>query len=197
MPRVRSKADHAKREATTDKRVTRLRSAKNTSSMAEAALIDPDKPLTDMQLSYAAARARGESVPSAMAIAGYNDQPSYGYRMEKMPNIQQAIAEERKQYAKAAQMTRKKVIDMQLEAYDMARILAEPSSMVAAAREIGKICGFYETNININSNATIKHELHRFEGMSDEELLRILAESLPKEAQQQLGHDPESDQEQP
>ena len=40
-------------------------------------------------------------------------------------------------------MTRKKVMDMLLESYDMAKLMAEPASMVSAAREIEKMCGYY------------------------------------------------------
>ena len=115
--------------------------AMETTTMAAAAMVSPDKPLTEKQRAYAVARARGESVPNAMAIAGYNEQVSYGYRLDKMPNVQRLIQQEQVLYAEAAQMDRKKVIDMQLEAYELARTMAEPATMVSAAREIGKICG--------------------------------------------------------
>ena len=148
--------------------------------MAAAAAVSPDKPLTEKQRLYALARAKGESVANAMAIAGYNEQQSYGYRMDKMPNIQRLIEQERSLYAEAAQMDRKKVIDMQLEAYEMAKTMAEPSTMVAAAREIGKICGLYEPKkVELTVNGSIQHEIHRFEAMSDAELLQVLAQGLP------------------
>lgn len=152
----------------------------NTSTMAAAASVPPDKPLTDKQKAYAVARARGETVPNAMAQAGYNEQPSYGYRLDKMPNVQALIRQEQALYAEAAQIDRKKVIDMQLEAYEMARTMAEPATMVAAAREIGKICGLYEPKkVEINVNGRVQHEIHRFEAMSDAELLEVLAQGLP------------------
>lgn len=149
----------------------------STSTMAAAASVSPDKPLTEKQKAYAVARARGETVPNAMAQAGYNEQPSYGYRLDKMPNVQALIRQEQALYAEAAQMTRKKVIDMQLEAYEMAKTMAEPSTMVAAAREIGKICGLYEPKkVEINVSGQVQHEIHRFEAMSDAELLEVLAQ---------------------
>lgn len=154
--------------------------AVNTSTMAAAAAVSPDKPLTEKQKAYAVARARGETVPNAMAAAGYNEQPSYGYRLDKMPNVQALIRQEQALYAEAAQMTRKKVIDMQLEAYEMAKTMAEPSTMVAAAREIGKICGLYEPKkVEINVSGQVQHEIHRFEAMSDAELLEVLAQGPP------------------
>ena len=64
-----------------------VRSAVNTSTMAAAALVPVDKPLTTQQREFVKHWAAGDSIPNAMARAGYNDQPSYGYRMAKMPNI--------------------------------------------------------------------------------------------------------------
>ena len=169
-----------RREVEKPERVTTVRAATNTSTMAAAAAVSPDKPLTEKQKLYALARARGESVPNAMAAAGYNEQVSYGYRMDKMPNIQRVIQQEQALYAEAAQIDRKKVIDMQLEAYEMAKTMAEPSTMVAAAREIGKICGLYEPRkVEVSVNGAIQHEVHRMEAMSDTELLAFLAQGLP------------------
>ena len=187
MARAKTPIDKEAREADKPNRVKALRNAPETTTMAAAAAVSVDKPLTDKQKSFAAARARGESIPNAMAIAGYNEQPSYGYRLDKMPNVQALIKQENNLYAAASQMDRKKVIDMQLEAFDMAKLLAEPASMVAAAREIGKICGLYEPKkVDITINGSMQHEIHRFEAMSDQELLEMLAKTAP----QQDAHEP-------
>ena len=180
MARVRSKAEQTAREAGAEMRLQTARNARSTCTMAGAAEVSPDKPLTDKQRKYALARARGETVPSAMALAGYNEQPSYGYRLDKMPNIRRLIEQEQALYAEAAQIDRKQVIDMQLEAYEMAKMMAEPSTMVAAAREIGKICGLYEPKrVEVSVEGTLRHEIHRFEAMSDAELLQVLAQGAP------------------
>ena len=180
MAIARTTAQRKGREAGKASRVASVREAPNTGTMAAAAAVPPDKPLTEKQRLYALARAKGESVANAMAIAGYNEQQSYGYRMDKMPNIQRLIEQERSLYAEAAQMDRKRVIDLQLEAYEMAKTMAEPSTMVAAAREIGKICGLYEPKkVELTVNGSVQHEIHRFEAMSDAELLQVLAQGLP------------------
>lgn len=173
MAVAKTRPQRARSAAEAPERVRAVRNAPNTSSHAVAAAVSPDKPLTDRQKAFAIARARGESVPNAMAEAGYNEQPSYGYRLDKMPNVQALIRQEAAKYAEVSNMTRKKVIDMQLEAFEMAKIMAEPSTMVAAAREIGKICGLYEPQ-KIEVTSTVKHELHRFGQMSDEDLLKII-----------------------
>jgi len=180
MARHRPTAEAAWKEADKPKQIRAVRQAINTTTMAAAASVSPDKPLTEKQKAYAIARARGESVANAMAAAGYNEQVSYGYRLDKMPNVQALIRQEQALYAEAAQVDRKKVIDMHLEAFELARMVAEPSSMVAAAREIGKICGLYEPQkVQVNFNGRVQHEIHRFEAMSDAELLDVLAAGLP------------------
>lgn len=180
MAMARNTSQKNRREAEKGERVRALRNAPETTTMAAAAAVSPDKPLTEKQKLYAVARARGESVPNAMHAAGYNEQVSYGYRLDKMPNVQALIRQEQALYAAAAQIDRKKVIDMQLEAFDMARTMAEPATMVSAAREIGKICGLYEPQkVQINVSGSVQHEIHRFEAMSDDELLEVLAQGLP------------------
>lgn len=177
MALARTPIQKRRREAEKGERIASVRTAPETTTMAAAAAVPPDKPLTEKQKAYAVARARGESVPNAMAAAGYNEQPSYGYRLDKMPNVQALIRQEQALYAEAAQIDRKKVIEMQLEAYEMAKTMAEPSTMVAAAREIGKICGLYEPKkVEVSVNGRVQHEIHRFEAMSDAELLQVLAQ---------------------
>ena len=180
MALARNTPQKNRREAEKPERIKSLRAAPETTTMAAAAAVSPDKPLTEKQKLYAVARARGESVPNAMAQAGYNEQVSYGYRLDKMPNVQALIRQEQALYAAAAQIDRKKVIDMQLEAYELARTMAEPATMVSAAREIGKICGLYEPQkVQINVRGSVQHEIHRFEAMSDAELLEVLSQGLP------------------
>lgn len=180
MPRYRHAPEKKLREAERPERIKAVRAGNETTTMAAAAAVSPDKPLTEKQKRFALARARGESIPNAAAIAGYNEQPSYGYRLDKMPNVQRLIRQEQALYAEAAQMDRKKVIDMHLEAYEMAKLIAEPATMVSAAREIGKICGLYEPKkVEVTLNGAVQHEIHRFEAMSDVELLEVLAQGLP------------------
>ncbi len=179
MAIARTTSQKKQREAEKSARVATVRAARGTNTMADAAAVLPDKPLTEKQKAFAVARARGESIPNAMALAGYNEQPSYGYRMDKMPNVRALMQQEQALYAEAAQMSRKKVIDMHLEAYDAAKLLSEPATMVAAAREIGKICGLYEPQkVQIDISGSVQHEIHRLEAMSDTELLEVLTQGL-------------------
>ena len=175
MARARSAPDARRKKSEQDVRVAEIRDqAINTGTMAMAALVPEDKALTDMQKLFVKYLVEGDNVAGAMQRAGYNEQPSYGYRMLKMPNILKARAEYAALYANASQMTKKKVMDMLLEAYDVAKTVSEPSSMVSAAREIGRMCGFYEpTRVKLDISVT-GQAMDRLDRLSDEELLKMI-----------------------
>lgn len=155
----------------------------DTSTYEGAESVDPDKPLTSQQLAFAQAWASGESVSSAALRAGYS-QDSIGYRLIRMPNVRRAYDAEKRKYEEACQMTRKKVMDMHLEAFEMAKLMAEPASMVSAAREIGRMCGYYEpvkhtVDVNVKGEVAVR----QLNAMSDSDLLKLItggaALSLP------------------
>ena len=68
--------------------------------------------------------------------------------------------------------------------------MAEPSSMVSAAREIGKMCGYYEpvkakVDITVNGKTLAK----RLDAMSDEELAKMVADGMVAIAQLENGEE--------
>ena len=149
---------------------------KNTSSHAIAETISPDKPLTDKQKAFVKLWAEGESITSASVRAGYNDGASIAYRMVKMPNVLALYHDYKAKYEAAGDMTRKKVMDMLLESYEMAKLMAEPSTMVAAAREVGKMCGYYapvESRIKLDISGNVVVE--KLNALTDEELVQLIA----------------------
>lgn len=153
-----------------------------------AQLEDDDKPLTDKAKAFVRYWAQGESVSSAAIKAGYGDGASYAYRLVHLPKVKALYDAEKKAYEEAANMSRKKVMDMLVEAYDMAKLMAEPSSMVSAAREIGKMCGYYEPvkktlEINVNGATLAK----KMDQMSDEELQAMIVEGMTAIAQLEQG----------
>lgn len=162
-----------------------------TTTMAAAASVDPDKPLTDKQKAFAKAYAEGNPVPNAMQIAGYNEQPSYGFRLIKMPNVKRAIAKYQEEYARASELSRKDVMNMLKESYEMAKLMTEPATMVSAAREIGKMCGYYEpvkVQVDVAMSGTVKYEQ-----LSDAELFAMIEKAAREadEAERALLEGPE------
>lgn len=172
MPMARNSVQRAIREEEKPKRVAQVRKYVSTSTMEGAALVDPDKPLTEKQKLFAKYYAEGDSIPNAMQRAGYNEQPSYGYRLIRMPNVKREIAKYQAEFQKAAELSKKDVMDMLKEAYEMAKLMNEPSTMVSAAREIGKLCGYYEpTKVQVDVNNTTRV---KFEQLSDAELFAMI-----------------------
>lgn len=159
----------------------------NTGTKAGAALVDPDKPLTEKQKLFVKYWAQGESIQSASERAGYSDNATFAYRMVYMPNILKLYNEEKRLYAEASQMTRKKVMDMLLEAYEMAKLMAEPATMVSAAREVGKMAGFYEpVERKVTVSMTGNVAIDRMNRMSDAELLKILTSPAQEAIQHEI-----------
>jgi hypothetical protein len=149
----------------------------DTSNYANAEAIDPEKPLTTLQKNFVKLWAQGETISAAAHRAGYADGGTYAYRLVRQPNVLALYNEEKRLYEEAAGMSRKRVMDMLLEAYADAKMVNEPASMVSAAREIGRMCGYYEPvkhRLEVSVTGTIMHD--RLNRLSDADLLKLMTE---------------------
>lgn len=136
--------------------------------------VDPNKPLSEKAKLFISFWAQGESIANASAKAGYGDGATYAYRLVRYPQAIALYNAEKALYEEASQMSRKKVMDMLLESYDMAKLMAEPASMVSAAREVGKMCGYFDTVKKVEVNVTGNVMFDRMNRMSDDELLKLI-----------------------
>ena len=157
-----------------------VRKALDTGSAERAALVDVNKPLTAQQMAFVQAWARGESIHSASQRAGYSSGDGFCYRMARMPNVLRVYEREKALYEAASQMTRQRVMDGILEGIEMAKLMAEPATMITGWRDIGKMCGYFEPvkhtlDINIKGDVTVR----QLNGMSDAELLKLLSADAP------------------
>jgi hypothetical protein len=146
-------------------------------SQSNAALAErnPDRPLTEKQLTFVRNWAQGETILTAAYRAGYADSGAMAYKMARDPAILQIYHAEKLKYEESCQMTRKRVMDGLLEGIEMAKLVSEPASMISGWREVGKMCGYYEPvkrsiDINISGNVTMK----RLESATDDELLKLI-----------------------
>jgi hypothetical protein len=72
-------------------------------------------------------------------------------------------------------VTRQRVLSDLLEAIQAAREQGNPGAMIAGAREIGKLMGFYSPELVKISIGTDEARLKaRYEAMSDEELMTVI-----------------------
>jgi phage terminase small subunit len=144
------------------------------------------KPLTTQQKAFVKAMAEGDTVNNSALRAGYSNKVQ-GFEVIKVPAVAHALQLAKAKYEEAAQMTRKKVMDMHLEAFEMAKLMAEPATMVSAAREVGKMCGYYapvEHRVKVDVTGNII--LDRMNNMSDAELLKVISQGASNASPQLL-----------
>ena len=142
-----------------------------------AALLDPFEMLDPRERKFATYIAAGMNSVAAANAAGYKKANHLGTRLIRRPAIARAIKYIADENRKAAQMTRKKVMDGFLDAIDMARVQGDPATMVSGWREVGKMCGLYEPEKKtLDVNITAKRVIEKLETLSTEELYEFIAE---------------------
>jgi hypothetical protein len=143
----------------------------NAKSLRDAEKRKEGRVLTTKQRAFVREWAKGETLSTSCNRADLH--VTEGYRLSRDPAILKLYNEEKRLYEAAAQMSRKKVMDMLQDSFDCAKLVGEPASMVAAAREIGKLCGYYEQKITVEHKIGGKL-LDRMSTMTDEQLLEIM-----------------------
>lgn len=175
-PKAPLKASNARAKAATqEKRFAKLRAlAVDGSTVKNSAVKSTKRHLTEMQQMFVRHWAAGESILTASARAGYSDGGTYAYRLSKDPLVLQIYEREKKLYEESCQMTRTKVMQGFLDAAEMARMQADPTAMVGAWREVGKMCGYFQEQkkvIEVNVNGSITTKVER---LSDAQLLAMI-----------------------
>jgi len=144
-------------------------------SQASKATGDPLLSLTPKQKLFVEGMIRGQTQSLAARTAGYSNIHIEANRLMQKPKIHEAIAYLHRKHEKASQMTRKKVMDGMLEAIEMAKLQAEPATMVNGWREIGRMCGYYAAERKVlDINITAKRAVDQLETLSDAELLEMI-----------------------
>ena len=149
----------------------------DTSSAAGAALVDPNKPLTEMQKAFVKHWAAGETILSASVKAGYADGGRIAYRMARMPNILALYQEEKRAYERAANMTRERVMEGLLDGVEMARMQGDATNVIGGWKTIGQMCGYFAPiaqKIDVTLNGKLQLEQAQVAKMSDEELMTLI-----------------------
>jgi hypothetical protein len=130
---------------------------------------------SEKQKRYAQARGRGLSRDQSAIMAGVDNSRKSGNlnELEHSKGVQTELARIRAETAKNTQITKEDVAEMLVEAANMAREMADPQGLVAAARELGKLLGYYAPEVKKITHNLDKEQLLRvMEEMSDEELLK-------------------------
>ncbi len=131
------------------------------------------KELTPIQTAYVKWRLRGLNVPQAATAAGLASPHDNGHRLEEAVGVQLELKKNRERLEKRIGVTKETVAAGLMEAFEMARTMADPTAMVASMRELGKLLGHYAPEVKRLEKSLDKNEiLKALEQMDDAELLR-------------------------
>lgn len=130
--------------------------------------------LSAPQKLYVQARSLGSLPVVAARIAGYKKPDTAAAELENDQKIRYALQMTARAKARERQITREVVLDWMVDAM---RNAATSTEQLAAAREIGKMLGFYEP-AKVQINATIEVRKQELMAKSDEELLAIAGDTL-------------------
>lgn len=121
---------------------------------------------------YLEARSKGLSRVMAAKQAGYAE--SNAGHIEESPSVMEELAVIRADAAANANVTRDDVVNGLKDAADLAKLLSDPTGMVAAWRELGKVLGFYAPEVKKIEKGISKSDLLKaMDQLSDEELLKL------------------------
>jgi len=143
-----------------------------TKQQREKSIVTKREEIVAKQQAFADAIVTGHTQTDAARAAGYH--PSTASNVMRQEEIQLLVNEARSELRSISSIKRLDVLDIFIEAIDMARTLADPAQMINGAREVGRMMGFYEPE-------TIKHVLttdqaalsNKIKALSDDELLEM------------------------
>ena len=114
------------------------------------------------------------SKAKAARIAGYN--PSNVDNVMRNEEVQSYLQEARQELTDISSLRRVDVLNLFMEAIDMARVLADPAQMINGADKVAKMMGYYapETlKLEVEQNSA--NLQNKFRQLSDAELYEIAA----------------------
>lgn len=122
------------------------------------------------------------SAADAARKAGYSAKTarSIGHELLTKPDIQAEVRARQAAMAAELEITKQQVLSELLEAVQMARLQGNPGAMIQGVREIGKLLGFYEPEVQhialtVNEQALAA----QYQAMSDRELFAIIEGKSP------------------
>ena len=123
---------------------------------------------------FADAILEGHSQTAAARAAGYH--PANASNVMRQEEIQGYLTEARREVSDLTSMKRLDVLNIFMEAIDMARTLADPSQMINGADKVAKMMGYYAPEtLKLEVEHNTKALSAKFKALTDAELLEIAA----------------------
>lgn len=120
----------------------------------------------------------GRSPTAAARRAGYSSPFKSGKELIAVEEIFEEVQSIQAVNRKNAEMGREEVMKCLLEAYQMAKTMDDPQSMIRAMGEVNRMCGHYapeKKEIMISGEATVMQA--EIQALTKEELLRLVGDS--------------------
>lgn len=116
----------------------------------------------------------GKSKSVAARAAGYH--PSNVDNVMRQEEVQHYLDEARKELTDVSSLKRVDVLNIFMEAIDMARTLADPCQMINGADKVAKMMGYYAPEtLKLEVEQNSKSLANKFRQLSDAELYEIAA----------------------
>lgn len=129
--------------------------------------------ITEKQQVFADTMLETGSVSAATRAAGYS--PTGGTLASRTQGVQEALRIARDELENVSTLRRVDVLNMFLEAIEMARTLADPSQMINGADKVAKMMGYYAPETKRIELTTDQSNIaKKLETLSDAELLEML-----------------------
>ena len=118
--------------------------------------------------------SEGKSKSEAARVAGYH--PSNADIVMRQEDVQTYLHEARAQIEDVSTLRRVDVMNIFIEAIDMARTLADPAQMINGADKVAKMMGYYAPEtLKLEVEQNSKTLQTKFRALSDAELYEIAA----------------------
>jgi phage terminase small subunit len=128
----------------------------------------------ERQKKYVENRARGLEREASAILAGYPAGQDAGKQVEKQPSVAEELARVRAAMVASSGVTKEDIVQMLQDAALLAKVRGESMGLVAAARELGKMLGFYAPEVKKVMHGMDKTQIKEaLSQMSDEELYKL------------------------
>lgn len=128
--------------------------------------------ISERQHAYAEAILQGASQHTACAVSGYHP-VSVGNEIRN-ENIQQILSDARNEIQDLTTIKRLDVLNMFMDAINMARTMADPANMINGADKICKMMGYYAPETKRIELTMDQDRLHtKIKQLSDQELMEM------------------------
>lgn len=140
----------------------------------EKSIVTKQEEIQAKQKAFADAMLEGNSKADAARAAGYH--PNQVDRVMRTEEVQLYLAEARQEMRDISTIKRIDVLNIFMEAVEMARTLADPAQMINGAKEIGKMLGYYEPEkVDITVSMDTNVLASKMRQMTDAELYDLAA----------------------